>query len=200
MDASAWDARYAEADQVWSIGPNEFVAEECAGLSPGIAVDLACGEGRNAIWLADLGWQVTGVDFSPVAIEKARSRRSDGVDWVCADALDWTPPGPVDLVVIAYLQLPAAQRRRAVRNAVSMLGPHGRLVLVAHDSSNLTEGVGGPSDPRVLYTAEDVLADLDGLRYDVHRAGRVGRVVAGEGAHRATDGVAQDCLVVLTAR
>ncbi|HLU32183.1 MAG TPA: class I SAM-dependent methyltransferase, partial [Acidimicrobiia bacterium] len=71
-EAERWDERYREAPLSWPAEPNEFVEEELAGLEPGTAVDLACGEGRNAVWLAERGWQVTGVDFSSVAIDRAR--------------------------------------------------------------------------------------------------------------------------------
>lgn len=183
MDAGDWDARYAAAGQVWSLEPNQFVASELGDLPPGSAVDLACGEGRNAIWLAQRGWQVTGIDFSQVAIERAR--RTAGpleVTWVVGDTLTVDIPD-VDLAVLAYLQLPPEQRSTAVRRAFDALRPGGTLFLVAHDSTNLTEGTGGPQDPAVLYTAEDVLADLDGAAFEVVRAERVPRVVTKDDEH-----------------
>ena len=197
MDARAWDDRYAASELVWSAGPNRFVAEELADLSPGTAVDLAAGEGRNAIWLARRGWSVTAGDFSPVALDKGRTLAGDtALAWVCADATTWRPAQPVDLVVIAYLQLPADQRRAAVRGAVESLTPGGTFLLVAHDSTNLTEGTGGPQDPAVLMTAEDVLADLDGLDVDVVRAERVARKVSPDDDHRGEPALtAWDCLV-----
>jgi len=73
MGAQAWDERYARADLVWSAGPNATVAQWCADLPPGRAVDLGAGEGRNGIWLAQRGWDVTAVDFSSVGLERARS-------------------------------------------------------------------------------------------------------------------------------
>ena len=189
MDAAAWDGRYAAADQVWSSGPNEFVASELADLPPGDAVDVACGEGRNAIWLAGLGWTVTGIDFSGVAVERARQLAGGRhVTWVVGDALTVDLP-EVDLAVLAYLQLPADERRVAVRRAFEALRPGGTLLVVAHDSTNLTDGSGGPQDPAVLYTAEDVLADLDGEPLTVVRAGRVARTVSKADDH----GGEQDC-------
>src|SRR5689334_5266073 len=114
MDAAAWDERYAAADLVWSAEPNRFVAEELADLPPGRALDLATGEGRNAIWLARRGWDVTGVDFSQVALDKGRRLAGDTVvRWVCADATRWEEPASYDLVLLAYLQLPAEGRRAA---------------------------------------------------------------------------------------
>jgi SAM-dependent methyltransferase len=202
MDANAWDERYAASELVWSAGPNRFVAEELADLPPGTAVDLAAGEGRNAIWLARRGWSVTAVDFSQVALDKGRTLAGDtALEWVCADATTWRPPQPVDLTVVAYLQLPADQRRAAVRGAVESLTPGGTFLLVAHDSTNLTEGTGGPQDPAVLMTAEDVLADLDGLPLEVVRAERVARDVSPGDDHRGEPArTAWDCLVRVVRR
>ncbi len=204
MDAAEWDARYASSDLIWSAGPNEFVAAELADLSPGSAVDLAAGEGRNALWLADLGWHVHAVDFSQSGLDKGRRLAEDhdlsgsggSVAWHCADARRWTPEEPVDLVVVAYLQLAAPARGESLRHALTMLRRGGVLLVVAHDSTNLTWGYGGPPDPTVLYTAEDVLADLGsaGVAHDVARAERVPRTVtAGDGSHTA-----YDCLVRVT--
>ena len=185
MDARAWDERYAASELVWSASPNQFVEAELASLRPGRAVDLAAGEGRNALWLADRGWHVTAVDFSLAGLDKGRAlqeRHQRGrdldIDWVHADVLTWEPgPVPFDLALLAYLQLTAEPRRMAVRRAFTALRPGGTLFVIAHDSTNLTEGTGGPTDPAVLFTAEDVLADLDGERFDVERADRVARPV-----------------------
>lgn len=197
MDASAWDERYAASGLVWSAEPNRFVADECADLPPGRAADLGAGEGRNAIWLARRGWSVTAVDFSRVALDKGKQLAGDtDVTWVCSDVTTWRPDTPVDLVVIAYLQLAAAQRRAAVRGGFEALRPGGTFVLVAHDSTNLTEGTGGPQDPAVLMTAEDVLADLADLDPVVVRAGRVAREVTAGDDHRGEPALtAWDCLV-----
>lgn len=183
MDAADWDRRYAETDLVWSAAPNRFVETELAALPAGRAVDLAAGEGRNALWLAARGWIVTAVDFSATGLHKGQAlqRRHGGelrIDWVHADVLRYDPSdGPYDLALLAYLQLPDEERRTAVRRAFGMLCDGGTLFVVAHDSTNLTEGAGGPQDPGVLYTAEDVLADLDGERFEVVRADRVSREV-----------------------
>ncbi|PVG81682.1 class I SAM-dependent methyltransferase [Nocardioides gansuensis] len=208
MDSKAWDERYAATELVWSAGPNQFVAAECADLEPGIAVDLAAGEGRNAIWLAQQGWNVTAVDYSQVGLDKgARLAAEIGVrpgtvHWVCADATTWIG-AHLDLAVIAYLQLSRAERAAAHRNAFNALKPGGTFLLVAHDSTNLAEGTGGPQDPAVLMTAEDVLADLDaaGGAYDVVKAGRVARTVQAGDDHRGDQALtAWDCLVRVTKR
>lgn len=185
MDANAWNDRYAATELVWSKEPNQFVAQELGDLPPARALDVACGEGRNAIWLAGRGWQVTASDFSPVAVDKGRQlaeRVGVAVDWLVADALTEDFP-EVDLAVLAYLQLPPAERRTAIRNAFAALAPGGTMLVVAHDSTNLAEGTGGPQDPTVLYTAEDVLADLEGLPLEVQRAERVPRTVSVDDAH-----------------
>ena len=206
MDADAWDERYAAAELVWSREPNQFVVAELADLPPGTAVDLAAGEGRNAIWLASRGWSATAVDFSRVALDKGARLAGDSdhaldVAWVCADATTWTPAEPVDLVVVAYLQVPADDRRRAVRNAVGMLRPGGTFLLVAHDSTNLTDGTGGPQDPAVLMTADDVVADVADLDVEVLRAGRVAREVTAADGHGGEERrTAWDCLVRLVRR
>jgi SAM-dependent methyltransferase len=204
MDARGWDERYAAADLVWSATPNQFVAGELEELRPGRALDLAAGEGRNSLWLAERGWDVTAVDFSRVALDKGRAlqeRHDRGRDlhiaWLHGDALTYEPgPDPFDLVVVAYLQLPADELRTAVRRSYAALREGGTFFLVAHDSSNLTDGAGGPQDPSVLCTAEDVLADLDGERFEVLRAERVARTVRPDEAHRGEpDRTAYDCLV-----
>ena len=195
MDTSQWDDRYATDDYVWKVEPNVFLVEEVAGLPVGRALDLACGEGRNAVWLAEQGWRVTGVDFSSVGLDKAgrlASERGVDVEWVCADATTWpAPDAGYELVAVFYLQLPPDQRRQAIGVAGRALAPGGTLLVVAHDQANLADGVGGPQDPAVLYRPEDVLADLEatGVEVVVERADTVERAVAG--AERP----ALDCLV-----
>jgi SAM-dependent methyltransferase len=193
MDAGAWDARYRESELVWSAGPNQFVEAEVAHLTPGRAVDLAAGEGRNAIWLAHQGWQVTAVDFSRAGLDKGRTLAGDlPVEWVCADATTWSDDGSYDLCVIAYLQLVADERRSAVRHGFAALRPGGTFLLVAHDATNLAEGTGGPQSPEGLMTAEEVLGDLDGERFEVELAERVPREVPQPGGGTRT---AYDALV-----
>jgi SAM-dependent methyltransferase len=203
MDAEGWNERYRASELVWSVGPNQFVEAELADLPPGRALDLAAGEGRNAIWLARQGWQVTAVDFSQAGLDKGRTLAVDlDVDWVCADATTWrrAPDEPAyDVAVIAYLQVTAPDRGAAVRNAFGALREGGTLLLVAHDTTNLTEGTGGPQDPSVLMTAEDVLGDLGGETFEVHKAGRVPRVV-GDGHGEEPARTAWDCLVRVVRR
>jgi SAM-dependent methyltransferase len=170
MNAEAWDERYREWEYVWSVEPNRFVSElvQERGLLAGDgrrALDWACGEGRNATWLAENGWRVTGVDFSPLGLEKAARLAADRgvaerVELLEADVTAWRPPQVYDLVVVSYLQLPPAQRRAALQAAAGALRPGGILILAAHDAANLDRGSGGPKDPEVLYTPAAVMEDL----------------------------------------
>ena len=131
-----------------------------------IYFQIASGEGRNAVWLASRGWTVTAVDFSQVGLDKAEQLASEhGVDiaTVQADATAWQPDGPVDLVVLSYLQLPADQQRTVLKHAATWLAPDGTLFVIAHDRSNVERGHGGPPSADVCYTVDDTVAALDGL-------------------------------------
>lgn len=181
MKRDDWDRKYAEKEQLWAVTPNRTFAGEAADLPPKSALDLACGEGRHAIWLAERGWRVTAVDFSDVAIGKARvraAREGVEVDFRTVDLLEFEPEEHVfDLVLVLFLQLPADERRLVLGRAARALAPGGTFLLVGHDLANLAEGAGGPSDPAVLYTPEDVVAELPGL--EIEKAERVLRDVAG---------------------
>ena len=151
MDSQEWDRRYEGAELVWTAEPNRFVVDELRDLAPGRALDVGAGEGRNAVWLATRGWQVTAVDFSAVGLDKGRrlaGARGVAVDWVRADLRHYQPePGAFQLVLVAYLQLRAAELDGVLRNAATALAPGGVLLVVGHDVTNLAEGVGGPPDP-----------------------------------------------------
>jgi len=180
VESAAWDDRYAGAGLVWTAEPNQFLASEVAEIPPGRALDLACGEGRNSVWLASRGWAVTGVDFSPVGLDKAcRVAELQGVevDWVTADVITYQPlSGTFDLVVVAYLHLPATDLASVLGHAEAALAPDGTLLVIGHDTTNLTDGHGGPQDPAVLYGPDQVVAALHDLTID--RAERVRRPVA----------------------
>lgn len=182
MQREDWDRRYAAVENLWSAKPNRFLAAEVSDLEPGRALDLACGEGQNAIWLATRGWIVTGVDYSEVAIEKARARaaRDDvAVDFRCADLVGYEPEAAAfDLVLVLYLHIPAWERRGVLERAAAALGSGGTFVLVGHDLLNLSDGVGGPSDPNILCTPDEIASELPGL--EIEKAERVLRNVDGE--------------------
>ncbi|MFI7663701.1 class I SAM-dependent methyltransferase [Nocardia sp. NPDC049526] len=203
MDATDWDTRYAQSELVWGAPPNSTVVEHVYGLEriaplvpdtpdgdpPGLprALDLACGEGRNALWLATHGWQVHAVDYSQVGVDKGRTiatRLSRSVrsriSWQCADVTDLDAAGitgPYELVLMVFLHLHAEQRRPLVRRLADLLAPEGTLLILGHDTTNLTDGFGGPQDPSVLFTPDDIIADLgtDPERIRVRLADRVYR-------------------------
>ena len=186
MDSDAWDERYAGEELLWKADPNRFLVAEVEGLTPGRALDLACGEGRNAVWLAGQGWSTTGVDFSRVALAKGArlaAERGVRVEWVRADVATWAPPpGAFDLVIVFFLHLPAPERRAAHRAAATGLAPGGTILVVGHDRANLAEGYGGPQDPALLLTAADVGDDLVGL--EIQRAEPLARIVSTDAGER----------------
>ena len=117
MEASEWDETYRAADRLWSVTPNLFVADRLATITPGRGLDLAAGEGRNAIWLAVAGleddWRSTSRRW---LIESWRGR-SDRVEFVVADVLEWEPEGLFDLILIAYLHLEPPDFEKVVHRA-----------------------------------------------------------------------------------
>jgi SAM-dependent methyltransferase len=190
MDREFWNRRYAGSELVWTADANRFLVAEIADLKPGRALDLACGEGRNAVWLAERGWEVTAVDFSDVGLAKAAklaSARGVDVEWVQADLLDFVPaPGAFDLVALLYFHVLAAERRAIHARAAAAVAAGGVLLVVGHDSSNIADGYGGPQDPAILFTPDEVAAELPGLR--IERGERVRRPVASpEGEAHAID-------------
>jgi len=148
MDRHAWDERYSTEDLLWGVEPNRFLVEETGGLAPGRALDLATGHGRNAVWLAEQGWSVTGVDFSEVGLAKAGDlagapRRRRG--WVAADLNAYEPEdGAYDLVDVLYLQLPEPELRRSCGGAALALAPGRHDPDREHDLTNLTDVRGRP--------------------------------------------------------
>lgn len=194
MDAQDWDERYRSSELVWGAPPNPVVVEFAASLPPGRALDLGCGEGRHSLWLATRGWQVDGVDFSEVALDKARQVASraprmsrDRLHFTRADVTQLSSDARYDLVLAVFLHFPPPQRRTLIDNAINSLKPDGILIFLGHDSTNPEHGTGGPQDPEILYTPTDIVDDI---------AGRLEISVA-ERRHRETDsGTAIDALVV----
>ncbi len=179
-DAKTWDERYSGPDLQWGSGPNARFAEEVAGLKPGRAIDLAAGEGRNSIWLAEHGWDVTAVDFSRVAMARAAdlaAARSTSITTITASLDEFPPdPGAFDLVAIIYLQVPNPPFGDIVARAACAVAPGGTFLLINHHVDNLEHGYGGPRDPSVLTRTDDVVSQLGDLQ--VESADRIERIVA----------------------
>lgn len=169
-----------------------FVAQYLTDRTPGSALDLGAGEGRNAVWLATQGWDVTAVDFSAVGLAKARAMAFEAevsLATVVSDVEHYEPSAAVDLVLLSYLQIPDDHQRRLLRKVHEWLQPGGAVFVVAHDKANVERGHGGPSDPDVCYTVDQTVAALDGLRVEV-----------AELAQRPVDGAVALDTVVLAVR
>jgi SAM-dependent methyltransferase len=167
---AAWDERYGAANRIWSGNPNPHLVAAAAELTPGAALDVGCGEGADAIWLASQGWHVTGVDVSPVALDRAATQAASAgpqiaerITWQQADVLAWVPPsGQFDLVSAQFMQLPRPELESLHRRLADAVGPGGVLLIVGHDPSDLHAGIGRPHRPELMFTAEQVAETLDG--------------------------------------
>lgn len=196
MEREDWNQRYAAEGLIWTADANRFLKAEIANVPPGCALDLAAGECRNAVWLAEQGWQVQAVDFSDVALEKGKRLAAargvlDRIDFQEADLRNYEPEAQrFALVALIYLQIPQTELIPIITRAARAVAPGGTFLLVAHDSANLEHGYGGPRNPAVLYTAEQVVAALAG-ELTIEKAERVERPI------ETPDGleVALDCLV-----
>ncbi|MFB8009771.1 class I SAM-dependent methyltransferase [Nocardia sp. NPDC056000] len=218
MDADGWDRHYSSTELVWGAPPNDTVVEQVFGLERRLpltgfgvgeprpelprVLDLGCGEGRNALWLATHGWQVDAVDYSQAGIDKGRtvaSRLSRSVrgriSWHFADVTDLLAAGltgPYELILLAFVHLPAADRRALLLSAAGMLSPGGTLLVLGNDTSNLTEGYGGEQDPALTFTPNDIVDDLAPTGDDL-------RIRVADRVHRPTEERdAIDALVVAT--
>ena len=175
FDQQTYDELYRSAPAVWSGRPNRQLVVEAGGLPPGTALDAGCGEGADALWLAERGWQVTAVDFSAVALERGAARaREEGLDdrveWVQADLSTWTPgEGRFGLVTAHYLHSRGPERTALLRRLAAAVAPGGTLLVVGHLVDSAVHA--GPDhahghDPELFYTAEDVAAVLDHEAWD----------------------------------
>ena len=164
-----WDRRYAEPGFAYGTEPNDFLREQAERVFPagGEVLSLAEGEGRNAVFLAQRGFRVTGVDASPVGLEKARklaAERGVAIETVVAD-LDGFDLGVArwDGVVSIWCHTPPSLRARLHRAVVAALRPGGAFLLEAYTPAQLAHGTGGPKDVQLLMTADAVRAELAGL-------------------------------------
>jgi SAM-dependent methyltransferase len=195
-EAASWAERHAAAAMAWDTTPNQFVVAACRKLRPGRALDLGAGEGANATWLAGRGWQVTAIDSNTVVVGRIQIHSvllNHPVDAIVGDAVTYRPqPSTFDLILLSYLQLPEPELRLAFQHVVPGLAPGGRILIVAHDASNLDQGWGGPRDPNLLTSPEVVAGILTGLGLDMQRAEVVRRdVTTDAGFHVALDHVVE---------
>ena len=157
-----WDDRHKGGDFEGD-GPNPTLVAGVTGLVPGSALELASGSGTNAVWLAQRGWRITAVDWSPVGLANGKAKADAAgvkVDWLEKDLFDWSPPDRAfDLVVLVYLHLPVDERGPVYARAATAVARGGRLLIVGHDRMHGAEGQGGP-DPERLFTANEIAAAL----------------------------------------
>jgi len=165
MDNSSWVRKYDTDAYVYTTDVNQFVVELCGKLTPGNAIDVAGGEGRNAVWLAEQGWTVEVIDFAPNALAKARKLAeergvADRMLTTEASALDFKAQlAPVDLAVVAYLHIYSHQFALAMATTVAAVKPGGYLMGVWHALENLQHNSHGPQNPDSLPSV-DILAAL----------------------------------------
>ena len=162
-----WNETWADLEARDS-GSDEILAEQVEGLTPGRALELACGLGGNAVWLARVGWKVTAMDYSAVAIDKARQlavEQGVAIEFVVADATSYVPQNQYDLITCFYIQLFPTQRANMLANISKILTPGGTLIFVGHDKTGSPSGW-SEEDLTSLTTPEEIVAELPELQIE----------------------------------
>lgn len=165
MDAQFWDQRYGSREQLFSGNPNGVLVAEVGDLPPGQALDVGCGEGADALWLARRGWRVTAVDISRVALRRAAAAAGDlagRVAWTRADLTSTPPPARAfDLVSAQYFPLPRRPDHTALRGLLAAVAPGGTLLVVGHDLADLPPRHELDFDPGDFHQPHDIAELLD---------------------------------------
>ncbi|CAM06496.1 methyltransferase family protein [Saccharopolyspora erythraea NRRL 2338] len=165
MDAQFWDDLYSGRDQLFSGNPNGVLVTEIAGTPPGQALDVGCGEGADALWLARRGWQVTAVDVSRVALRRAAAAGTDvtgRVAWTHGDLTTTPPPADAfDLVSVQYFPLRHEPDHIALRGLLAAVAPGGTLLFASHDPADVPPDNEHGFDPGDYYQPDDIAELLD---------------------------------------
>ncbi|GIH15631.1 bifunctional NAD(P)/FAD-dependent oxidoreductase/class I SAM-dependent methyltransferase [Rugosimonospora africana] len=175
FQADAWEQRYSERPAVWSGNPNPQLVAEAAGLAPGRALDVGCGEGADAVWLAEHGWQVTALDISTVALKRAAAhaaaagpRVADRIEWTHADLFEAPlDEGAYDLVSSQFMHPPGEARETLFGRLAAAVAPGGTLLIVGHHPHDLRTSAHRMHFPDLMFTAGQVAAALDPAAWDV---------------------------------
>ncbi|MBM7507422.1 SAM-dependent methyltransferase [Nocardioides salarius] len=172
--ARAWDERYAEKGAIWSGRVNPRLVEQAGDLEPGTALDVGCGEGGDALWLAARGWRVTGIDVSQVALDRAAARAAEEgleVDLRQVDLLDEpVPGGPYDLVSVFFLHVPRPVFDALYAALAATVAPGGSLLVVGHHPDDEHTGVRRPHGEDLLFGPDRVTALLDDTEWELRTA------------------------------
>lgn len=196
-ETAEWDERYAGADRIWSGEPNGALLREIADLPPGRVLDVGCGEGADAVWLSSRGWDVTALDVSGVALDRARSHAAaagTAVTWVHSGLVDANlPEGGFDLVSAQYPALRRTPGCDAERALIAAVAPGGTLLVVHHDIRDRAAVLEHGFDPDEWVGPHDI-ATLLGPDWTIEvDEVRARMIKGGAGAHHTHD-------VVLRAR
>ena len=204
FDQAFWDERYGSRSELWSGRPNPRLLEHASELPAGTALDVGCGEGADAIWLAERGWHVTALDVSPVALQRGARRAAevnadaaDRIDWLQVDLLTWEgpEPGSYDLISAQFMHLPEEPRHALFARLADSVAPGGTLLIVGHHPSDLQTTIPRPPRPELFYDASEIAASLDPREWEI--------VVAAAPERTATDPEGHDVVIhdaVLRAR
>jgi SAM-dependent methyltransferase len=168
-DEDSWDELYRSSSHIWSGRPNPQLVAEMAAVAPGRALDVGCGEGADAVWLARGGWEVVATDISSVALGRAaRHAREAGpavaarIEWRHVDLLAHPPePESFDLVSAQFMQLPPEPRNRLFAALAASVRAGGTLLVVGHHPSHLPAGAERPPEPDRFYAADEIAGLLD---------------------------------------
>jgi SAM-dependent methyltransferase len=174
-DHAFWDERYGSRQSIWSGEPNRCLVTETADLVPGAALDVGCGEGADAIWLAQRGWRVTAVDISSVALERAAANAArvgaevaTRIEWVHEDLMTWDPGRDrFDLVSAQYMHLPSAPREALFARLAAAVASGGTLLIVGHHPSDLQTTMPRPPIPDLFFTGDEIAVSLDAQMWTV---------------------------------
>jgi len=181
-----WDARYAESPRVWSGRPNQRLVEEVSDLPPGRAIDVGCGEGADAVWLATRGWQVTALDVSEIALERVRehARESGVADRVETLHHDLVAGGRLtggwDLVSVFFFHPLPEAFAELYGGLAALVVPGGTLLVVGHHPSDVDSGARRPHGGQLLFTPEQVVELLDPDAWEVVTAAAPAREIPGD--------------------